>query len=322
MTMNMTPGEAATIDVNYTFTGAAGTNASVVNIGTIQDALLDFTIPEGVNGTPGEGSSYNASYEILVNHTSFYANKSYEDSRPVINTSYLTVAINNSYEVLQNHTSFYANKSYEDSRPVINVSYDTITNVSAANSTIWTNLSTKETITNTSTQNATLWNRLKQRANITIYAGSMVPSVVSGAVVVAPNSTGNITFTHVDFINASRANVTIPLVMPSDYDSGTISYQYIWTYSGATVSTTVTMGLEGWCGTDGTLMNVSYGTAVTTSDTAQGPLAIHISPVSSAVTLGGTPAPNNLCFLQLYRNGGSLATSAHVMALRMAYGIS
>jgi hypothetical protein len=194
-------------------------------------------------------------------------------------------------------------------------------NLTLTNNTIWNNLTTKETVTNTSTQNATLWNRLKQRANITIYAGSMVPSVVSGAVVVAPNSTGNITFMHVDFINASRANVTIPLVMPSDYDSGTISYQYIWTYSGATVSTTVTMGLEGWCGADGALMNVSYGTAVTTSDTAQGPLAIHISPVSSAVTLGGSPAPNNLCFLQLFRSGGSLATSGHVMALRVQYGV-
>jgi hypothetical protein len=394
MTMNMTAGEAATIDVNYTFTGAPGTDASVVNIGTTQDALLDFTIPEGVNGTSGEGSSYNSSYEILQNHTSFYANKSYEDSRPVINTSYLTVAINNSYEVLQNHSSFYANKSYEDSRAVINASYDTITNVSshkvegaasstnndivvfsgttgkavadsgtlvsaletisnnsahnstiwsnlsttwtslvgkdtivnvsAANSTIWTNLSTKETITNTSSQNATLWNRLKQRANISIFAGSMVPTNTGGATVVAPNSTGlnNLTWTHIDVPNGSRTNISFPYIMPADYDSGTLTYQYWWTYSGGTVSTTLSMNLNGWCGGDNTALSTIPGTAIMLNDTAQTALAIHISPVSNPLTLGGTPAPNNLCWFTFYRNGGSLATSGHVIALRIGYNVN
>jgi hypothetical protein len=41
------PGTAATIDVNYTFTGAPGTSALVTNIGTTSAALLDFIIPSG-----------------------------------------------------------------------------------------------------------------------------------------------------------------------------------------------------------------------------------------------------------------------------------
>lgn len=40
-------GTAATINVNYTFTGAAGTSALVTNVGTELAALLDFTIPTG-----------------------------------------------------------------------------------------------------------------------------------------------------------------------------------------------------------------------------------------------------------------------------------
>ena len=40
-------GTAATINVNYTFTGAAGTSALVTNVGTTSAALLDFTIPTG-----------------------------------------------------------------------------------------------------------------------------------------------------------------------------------------------------------------------------------------------------------------------------------
>ena len=51
-------GEAATVDVGSTTTGAPGTNASVVNSGTVNAAILDFTIPRGEKGEPG-ASDYN-----------------------------------------------------------------------------------------------------------------------------------------------------------------------------------------------------------------------------------------------------------------------
>ena len=44
---------AATIVVNSTTTGAAGSNASVVNSGTSSDVLLDFIIPTGPQGPQG-----------------------------------------------------------------------------------------------------------------------------------------------------------------------------------------------------------------------------------------------------------------------------
>ena len=47
------PGKAATITVGSTTTGAPGTNASVVNVGTENAAILDFTIPQGATGADG-----------------------------------------------------------------------------------------------------------------------------------------------------------------------------------------------------------------------------------------------------------------------------
>lgn len=44
------PGTAATVRVGTVRTGAAGSNASVANRGTSQDAILDFVIPRGDNG--------------------------------------------------------------------------------------------------------------------------------------------------------------------------------------------------------------------------------------------------------------------------------
>ncbi len=47
-------GTPATVTVGTTTTGAPGTNASVTNSGTAQNAVLNFTIPAGQNGTDGK----------------------------------------------------------------------------------------------------------------------------------------------------------------------------------------------------------------------------------------------------------------------------
>jgi hypothetical protein len=60
--VNGTPG-SSTIDVNYTFTSAPGTDALVINVGNATDALLDFTIPSGTNGSNLD-TSWNLSYYL------------------------------------------------------------------------------------------------------------------------------------------------------------------------------------------------------------------------------------------------------------------
>ena len=47
------PGQAATISVGSTTTGAPGTNASVTNVGTSSAAVLNFTVPRGATGATG-----------------------------------------------------------------------------------------------------------------------------------------------------------------------------------------------------------------------------------------------------------------------------
>lgn len=46
-------GIAATVTVGTTTTGEAGTDALVTNSGTLEDAILDFTIPAGITGPTG-----------------------------------------------------------------------------------------------------------------------------------------------------------------------------------------------------------------------------------------------------------------------------
>lgn len=53
-------GDAATVDAGTTTTGDAGTNASVVNVGTTSAAVLNFTIPRGNTGATGATGSDGA----------------------------------------------------------------------------------------------------------------------------------------------------------------------------------------------------------------------------------------------------------------------
>lgn len=50
---NGADGQAATITVGTTTTGAAGTSASVTNVGTSSAAVFNFTIPQGAQGANG-----------------------------------------------------------------------------------------------------------------------------------------------------------------------------------------------------------------------------------------------------------------------------
>jgi hypothetical protein len=113
---NMTAGpagSAATINVNYTFTGSS---ASVTNVGTTAAALLDFVIPSGdsYNASYWTGTNYNASY-LTSSYNSTYAaftnyNASYWTGTNY-NASYLTSTYNSTYDAKTNYNASYANKT-------------------------------------------------------------------------------------------------------------------------------------------------------------------------------------------------------------------
>ena len=74
-------GQAATVSVGSTTTGAAGTNASVVNSGTTSAAVLDFTIPRGADGAAGSDGSDGFSPIATVSQTASGATISITDAQ-------------------------------------------------------------------------------------------------------------------------------------------------------------------------------------------------------------------------------------------------
>ena len=66
-------GDSATVAVGTTTTGAAGTNASVVNSGTASAAVLNFTVPRGDKGEKGDKGDTGTGLTILGTYATLSA---------------------------------------------------------------------------------------------------------------------------------------------------------------------------------------------------------------------------------------------------------
>lgn len=60
-----TPGKSATIQIGSVTTLDAGSEATVENVGTSTDAIFNFGIPKGVDGTSGTGGTGNVSSDTI-----------------------------------------------------------------------------------------------------------------------------------------------------------------------------------------------------------------------------------------------------------------
>ena len=81
-------GPAGTVAVHSTTTGAAGTNATVTNVGTSTAASLDFVIPKGDTGAAGPaGSGTLGYYGAFSDYTSQYAGGATTQGAAAANTA-------------------------------------------------------------------------------------------------------------------------------------------------------------------------------------------------------------------------------------------
>ena len=92
------------------------------------------------------------------------------------------------------------------------------------------------------------------------------------------------------------------IAMPKSWNEGTVTAKFYWTHATA-VATNVVWGIQGVCVSDNDTIDVTFGAGVTVTDTFHNAAEdLAISPETAAVTLGGTPAEDDLAYFQVYRN--------------------
>jgi hypothetical protein len=138
-----------------------------------------------------------------------------------------------------------------------------------------------------------------------IDAGAMVPCTTNGAASSTEEyGTNDIDVDILAFdAGATEERAQFKLVMPENWDRSTVKVKFYWgNASGASASDTVEWAIKaGALGNDDAI-DAALGTAVTISDTVIADGDLHVTSVTGALTIGGTPALGDLIEFEVYRN--------------------
>lgn len=148
------------------------------------------------------------------------------------------------------------------------------------------------------------WGVAKTAGKETIWvpASAMQPTVSNGCSALTP--VGGLTgpdMVVLDFDASADEFAQFSVAFPKSWDEGTVTFQFFW--SGIAATTGVVMKLEGVAVGDNDTIDVAYGTAVSLLDDAQGAInEMLVSPESTAITIAGSPAVDQLCYFRIGRN--------------------
>lgn len=117
---------------------------------------------------------------------------------------------------------------------------------------------------------------------------------------------------------------TIP-IMPKSWDESTITVQVAWTNASGTGDVLWLVSCAAISNDD--VMNASFGSEITITDSVTAAADLMITPVSSAVTCSGTPAEGDMIVVRIQRDGDNASDTlnsvdARFLGADLFYGIN
>lgn len=162
---------------------------------------------------------------------------------------------------------------------------------------------------------------------IVIPAGAMKSATTSGAASASLEaSTNDQNYAVLDFDASGDEYAHFNIAMPKSWNEGTVTFRAFWSTS-ATDTDGVAWGLQAVAVSDGDPIDASWGTGVVVTDDAQGAAGdVLVTDISSAVTIGGTPAEGDLCFFRVYRDvsdaNDDMTEDARLIAIQLLFTIN
>jgi len=141
------------------------------------------------------------------------------------------------------------------------------------------------------------------KETIWVPASAMQPTTSNGcsALTTVETTSGRPDMVVLDFDKDSDEFAQFSVAFPKSWNEGTVTFQFFW--SGIAATTGVTLGLQGVAVGDNDTIDVVYGTAVLVDDDAQGAVEeMLVSAESSAITIAGSPAVDQLCYFRVFRD--------------------
>jgi hypothetical protein len=141
------------------------------------------------------------------------------------------------------------------------------------------------------------------KQTIWVPANAMTPTTSNGCadITAVETTAGRPDMYVLDFDKDADEHAQFTVAFPKSWNLGTITYQVFW--SGLAATTGVTWALQGVAMNDNETIDVAYGTAITVDDDAQGAVEeLLVAAESSAVTIAGTPADDDLTYFRIFRD--------------------
>lgn len=124
-----------------------------------------------------------------------------------------------------------------------------------------------------------------------------------------------------DFSSSTDQSCVFKWVPPKRWNNGTITFQPFWT--GTTGSGTVTFELQGVAVSNDDTLDTSFGSGQNSTDTFISADDLHIGPVSSAITIGGTPATGDMVWFRIYRRtSDTFSSTAKLLGVKIFWTAS
>lgn len=158
--------------------------------------------------------------------------------------------------------------------------------------------------------------------NVWIPAAQWIPRTTTGCGIDSRElSTNKINTDELLFDAAAAEYAQAMIVMPSNWNAGTVTAKFHWTAS--TGSGDVVWGLKARSYANDDALDQAMGTAQTATDTLTATNDLDISPATPAITVGGTAASGNPIIWEVYRDatagGDTLAADARLLGVEITY---
>lgn len=137
---------------------------------------------------------------------------------------------------------------------------------------------------------------------IPIPAGAMKSRTTNGAAAgtVEMTTNKNMVVT-LDFDTSTQEFAQFSIPMPKSWNESTITFVPHWSHASTTTNFGVVWSLAGVAVSNDDAMDVAFGTAQTSTDTGGTTNDYYAGPESSAITIAGSPAENDLVMFQVAR---------------------
>jgi hypothetical protein len=162
---------------------------------------------------------------------------------------------------------------------------------------------------------------LKQgKHTVWVPASAMVPRATNGAAAVTSElGTNRVMLRTLDFDPTTQEFAQFTIAMPKAWNEGTVTFQPYWTAGSG--SGGVVWQLAGLARSDDDPLGAAFGTAQNSTDTFIAANDLHIGPESAAITIGGSPAENDLVVFEVRRvpgdAGDTLAVDAKLLGVKI-----